>query len=174
MPSLRLKNYFQQSSLFCYFIPFSPLKLSRGESHFRMHTPQQITFGTTDLWPRPLRSNLMGQRFITTATMASRRVSEGAGLLQEEITHLSGAEIVMRMIRPRKYVPGKQRSHSFHITWLLPKGDLYQGRWHTLTSHKRLSEHFLELCGSLLILLLHPYLFIAPMSRLDLWVWHSE
>lgn len=82
----------------------------------------------------------MGRRFITTATMASRRASEGAGLLQEEITHLSGAEIVMRVIRPRKYVPGKQTSHSFHITWLLPKGDLYQGGRHALTAHKELSE----------------------------------
>lgn len=69
----------------------------------------------------------MGQRFITTATMASRQASEGAGSLQEEITHLSGAEIVVRMIRQRKYGRGKQTSHSLHITWLLPTGDLYQG-----------------------------------------------
>lgn len=117
----------------------------------------------------------MGQRFITSATMANRRASEGAGhALQEEITHLSGAEIVLCMIRQSKYVPGKQTSHSLYITWLLPKGDFYQGRWHTLTVHKQPLEHFLELCGSLWILLLHLYLFMAPMSRLDLWVWHSE
>lgn len=58
----------------------------------------------------PLWSELMGQRFITTATMASRRVSEGVGLLQEEITHLSGAEIVVHMIRQRKYGLGKQQA----------------------------------------------------------------
>lgn len=34
--------------------------------------------------------------------MASRQASEGGGLLREEITHLSGAEIVVHMISPRK------------------------------------------------------------------------
>lgn len=37
----------------------------------------------------PSLPDLMGQWFITTVTMASRKASEGTDLLQEEITHLS-------------------------------------------------------------------------------------
>lgn len=55
----------------------------------------------------PPRSNLTDQRFITTTTMPRRQASEGGGLLQEEITHLSGAEAVERMIRQTKCSRGQ-------------------------------------------------------------------
>lgn len=132
-----------------------------------MHTTEQITFGAADLRPRPLGQTSRADDSSRLRQWASRQASEGAGSLQEEITHLSGAEIVVRMIRQRKYGP-RQTNKPF-ITHNLVI-DSYQGGWHALEDRKPLSEHTRELCGSLLILLLHPYLSMAPRSRLDLWV----
>lgn len=108
----------------CNFITLSASNFSRGESPVSALTPEQITFGATDLWPCPLGR-------ISPASDSSQmwqwRAFEGASLLQEEITHLSAAETATRVIRQRKYGRGKQTRHSSHITWLLQKAQLYQG-----------------------------------------------
>lgn len=62
----------------------------------------------------PPRSNLAGQRFITAATMQRRQASEGGGLLQEEISHLSGAETVERMVRQRKCSPRARKQAMYY------------------------------------------------------------
>lgn len=76
-----------------------------------MLTAEQITSGATDLWPCPL-----GQ--ISQASDLSQmwqwRASEGAGLLQEDITYLSGAEIVVHMIRLRKKKAAKANKQAIH------------------------------------------------------------
>lgn len=98
----------------------------------------------------PYRSKLKAQRFITTATMASiwrpapgrnnsliwcwdRRAHDLAEKIQPRQTN--------KPFITHKVVTSKSRSSI--------KVDGSQ-------AHKQLSEYFLELCGSLLILLLHP------------------
>lgn len=108
----------------CNFITLSALNFSRGESPVSALTPEQITFGATDLWSCPLGRISPAS---DSSLMWQWRAFEGAGLLQEEITHLSAAESAVRVIRQRKYGRGKQTRHSSHITWLLQKAQLYQG-----------------------------------------------
>lgn len=55
----------------------------------------------------PSWSDLMAQQFITTATMK-------AASQREEITHLSAAEIVVRVIRQRNVTAGAKTNTPFH------------------------------------------------------------
>ena len=107
-----------------------------------MHTAEQITFGATDLRPCPLGQTSWADDSSRPRQWVSRQASEGAGSLQEEITHLSGAEIVVRMIRQRKYGP-RQTNKPFITQNLVI--DFYQGGWRALVGRKPLSEHTLEL-----------------------------
>lgn len=72
------------------------------------------------------------------------------------------------MIKQRKY--GQRQTNKPFITqkpgYFQKASEFYQGGWHTLVRHKQLSEHFLQLYGSLLILLLHPYLLYGPNKQI--------
>lgn len=95
--------------------------------------------------------------------MAGRQVSEGAGSLQEEITHLSAAEIVMRMIRPEKIWPKKTNKPfiTHNLVAFTEGGTLMKVDDTPVKALKRLSGHFRLLCGCILILLFHLHLFMA-------------
>lgn len=116
------------------------------------------------------RSNLVGQWFITAATMVSRQASEGGGLLWEEITHLSGAEIVVRMIRQRKCVRRRQTNTSFILHNLVGIFIKVDGTpLQPINRYGSTSVSCVRVNESLFL-----RLFMAPRGRLDQQVWSCE